>query len=47
LMRELRPLFAPQLEIYAQFLRKLHGEKIDVRAGLYYPRLLAFDWWKP
>lgn len=47
LMRELRPLFAPQLEIYAQFLRKLHGEEIDVRAGLYYPRLLAFDWWKP
>lgn len=46
LMRELRPLFAPQLEIYAQFLRKLHGEGIDVRAGLYYPRLPAFDWWK-
>lgn len=47
LMRELRPLFAPQLEVYAQFLRKLHGDEIEVRAGLYYPRLLAFDWWKP
>lgn len=47
LMQELRPLFAPQLAIYAQFLRKLHGEGTEVRAGLYYPRLLAFDWWKP
>lgn len=42
---ELRPLFAPQLEVYAAFLRKLHGDDIDVRAGLYYPRLAAFDWW--
>ncbi|MFP5235463.1 MAG: UvrD-helicase domain-containing protein [Acidobacteriota bacterium] len=46
LLRELRPAFAPQLAIYAKFLRKLHGEDIDVRAGLYYPRLLAFDWWQ-
>lgn len=46
LIKELRPVFAPQLQIYAQFLRKLHGNEIDVRAGLYYPRLLMFDWWK-
>jgi ATP-dependent exoDNAse (exonuclease V) beta subunit len=45
LLAKLRPLFAPQLETYAQFLRKLHGADIEVRAGLYYPRLLAFDWW--
>lgn len=46
LIKELRPVFAPQLQIYAQFLRKLHGEAIEVRTGLYYPRLLMFDWWK-
>ena len=46
MIAELRPLFAPQLEMYARFLRKLHGEAIDVRVGLYYPRLAAFDWWK-
>ena len=44
-MRELRPLFAPQLEIYAQVLRNLKGEKLRVHAGLYYPRMLRFDWW--
>lgn len=42
----LRPLFAPQLEIYAEVLRGLHGSGIPMRAGLYYPRLLAFDWWE-
>lgn len=42
----LRPLFAPQLEIYAEVLRGLHGRDIPIRAGLYYPRLLAFDWWE-
>lgn len=47
LIAELRPLFAAQLETYAQFLRKLYGDAVDVRVGLYYPRLLAFDWWKP
>lgn len=44
---ELRPLFAPQLEMYARFLRKLRGDNIAVRLGLYYPRLSAFDWWQP
>lgn len=43
---QLRPLFAPQLEMYGRFLRKLHGDAIEVRAGLYYPRLRQFDWWK-
>lgn len=42
----LRPLFAPQLEIYAEVLRGLHGREISIRAGLYYPRLLAFDFWE-
>jgi ATP-dependent helicase/nuclease subunit A len=45
-MREMRPLFAPQLEIYAQVLRNLHGDGARIHAGLYYPRMLRFDWWE-
>ena len=41
----LHSLFAPQLEAYAQILRNLHGPDATLRAGLYYPRLLLFDWW--
>jgi ATP-dependent helicase/nuclease subunit A len=43
---ELRKVFAPQLEAYAQVLRNLHGAHAPVRAGLYYPRMLEFDWWE-
>ncbi len=43
---KLRKEFAPQLEAYAQFLRNLHGADAPVRAGLYYPRFPAFDWWE-
>jgi ATP-dependent exoDNAse (exonuclease V) beta subunit len=42
----LRDLFAPQIEAYAQVLRNLHGDDALIRAGLYYPRMLAFDWWE-
>ncbi len=42
----LRPLFAAQLETYAKILRNLHGVSAQVRAGLYYPRMLLFDWWE-
>ena len=42
----LRALFAPQLELYAKVLRNLHGDKAAIRAGLYYPRIPAFDWWE-
>ena len=42
----LRTLFAPQLETYARFLRNLHGRDAVIRAGLYYPRMLLFDWWE-
>jgi hypothetical protein len=45
-LAELRALFAPQLEVYAQVLRNLHGTEIPIRAGLYYPQMLQFDWWK-
>ncbi|MGD0735277.1 MAG: UvrD-helicase domain-containing protein [Terracidiphilus sp.] len=42
----LRVLFAPQLEAYAKILRNLHGPDAVLRAGLYYPRMLALDWWE-
>ena len=42
----LRKLFAPQLEAYAVILRKLRGQDTTIRAGLYYPRMLLFDWWE-
>ena len=43
----LRKIFAPQVEAYAQVPRNLHGSSAPVRAGLYYPRMLLFDWWEP
>ena len=43
----LRRIFAPQVEAYAQVLRNLHGGSTPIRAGLYYPRMLLFDWWEP
>jgi ATP-dependent helicase/nuclease subunit A len=39
---------AAQLAVYAQVLRVLKtgdGGTVPVRAGIYYPRLLLFDWW--
>jgi hypothetical protein len=42
---ELRALFAQQLERYAEVLRMLHGPVAAIRAGIYYPRMAAFDWW--
>jgi ATP-dependent exoDNAse (exonuclease V) beta subunit len=42
----LRPLFAPQIEAYAQILRNLRGADVRLFAGLYYPRLSRFDWWE-
>jgi ATP-dependent helicase/nuclease subunit A len=43
---ELRLLFAPQLEAYAEVLRNMHGKDAPIRAGLYYPRMLLLDWWE-
>jgi ATP-dependent exoDNAse (exonuclease V) beta subunit len=45
-LQRLRALFAPQLQTYAEVLRKLHGERAQIHAGLYYPRMLLFDWWE-
>ena len=43
---ELRKIFAPQLEAYAEVLRNLHGKDSLICAGLYYPRMLLLDWWE-
>ena len=45
-LAKLRALFAPQLEFYAQVLRNLRGRDVSIRAGVYYPRMSAFDWWE-
>ena len=45
-LSRLRSLFAPQLQAYAEVLRKLHGDGAQIIAGLYYPRMLLFDWWE-
>jgi ATP-dependent exoDNAse (exonuclease V) beta subunit len=45
-LAQLRPLFAPQLEAYAQVFRNLHGAGAPLRVGLFYPRMLLFDWWE-
>jgi ATP-dependent exoDNAse (exonuclease V) beta subunit len=43
---EFRKIFAPQIETYAAVLRNVHGVEAVIRAGLYYPRMLLFDWWE-
>lgn len=42
----LHRLFAPQLEAYAEILRKLHSDGKPIRAALYYPLMRALDWWE-
>jgi len=41
-----RTTFEPQLRMYAAVLRNLHGPNLQLRAGLYYPRMSLFDWWE-
>jgi ATP-dependent helicase/nuclease subunit A len=43
---DFRTTFAPQLQVYATVLRNLHGPNLQLRAGLYYPRMALFDWWE-
>jgi ATP-dependent exoDNAse (exonuclease V) beta subunit len=43
---EFRARFAPQVEAYAELLRKLHGGDERIHAGLYYPRMLLLDSWE-
>jgi len=43
---EFRRMFAPQIEAYARVLRNLRGDEVQVRGGLYYPRMGLLDWWE-
>jgi ATP-dependent helicase/nuclease subunit A len=45
-LSQLRAIFAPQIEAYADVLRKLHGNDTLVRAALYYPRMKLLDCWR-
>jgi len=48
-LSEFRALFAPQVEAYAEVLRKLRGRDEfggTIRAGLYYPRMQLLDSWE-
>jgi ATP-dependent helicase/nuclease subunit A len=45
-LQDFRNTFAPQLQMYAAVLRNLHGPELQLRAGLYYPRMSLFDWWE-
>ena len=45
-LQDFRSTFAPQLQMYAAVLRNLHGPQLQLRAGLYYPRMSLFDWWE-
>jgi ATP-dependent exoDNAse (exonuclease V) beta subunit len=40
-----RKVYEPQLELYAAALRKLHGDEIKLRLGLYFPRLGRLEFW--
>jgi ATP-dependent exoDNAse (exonuclease V) beta subunit len=44
-LAEHREKFRGQLEAYAQVLKELYAPQTEVRAGIYYPRLLLFDSW--
>lgn len=41
-----RAAFEPQLKMYAALLANLHGPETQLRAGIYFPRMLLFDWWE-
>ncbi len=43
---EFRALFAPQVEAYAELLRKLRAGDERICAGLYYPRMMLLDFWE-
>jgi len=41
-----RATYGPQLQAYAGVLRNLYGPHVQLRAGLYFPRMSLFDWWE-
>jgi ATP-dependent helicase/nuclease subunit A len=40
-----RKLYEPQLAQYGRALRKLHGDTLQLRFGLYFPRLGRLEYW--
>jgi len=44
-LAEQRKFYEPQLASYGQALRKLHGENLPLRFGLYFPRIGRLDSW--
>ncbi|MFT4112097.1 UvrD-helicase domain-containing protein [Silvibacterium sp.] len=42
-----RELYAPQLAAYAEILKRVEGRKLEIRFGLYFPRIARLEWWKP
>ncbi len=43
---EFHATYRPQLQAYADVLRNLYGPQVQLRAGLYFPRMSLFDWWE-
>ena len=42
---EQRGFYEPQLAAYGRALRKLYGEDLALRFGLYFPRIGRLEWW--
>jgi ATP-dependent helicase/nuclease subunit A len=40
-----RAFYEPQLASYGRALRKLHGEDLRLRFGLYFPRIVRLEYW--
>jgi hypothetical protein len=44
-LEEQRAIYRPQLEGYAEVMRKVHGEDTLLRMALYFPLLRRLVWW--
>ena len=44
-LAEQRGFYEPQLTAYGRALRKLYGEDLALRFGLYFPRIGRLEWW--
>ncbi len=42
---EQRAFYEPQLASYGRVLRKLHGDSLALRFGLYFPRIGRLEYW--
>ena len=44
-LAEQRAFYEPQLASYGRALRELHGENLQLRFGLYFPRIRRLEYW--